>query len=121
MISAAANVGIATRVINEIDNIDHANNDIFIIGKSGCLHFSIVTIKLIEPSTDDRPKIFNPNIHNSAEGPGARIIEYGGYAVHPRSANPSQTIAAPTGIIQNATAFNFGHAISLYLTKIGIK
>jgi hypothetical protein len=75
MINAAAKVGIATRVINEIDNIDQANNDIFIIGKSGCLHFNMVTIKFIEPSTDDSPKIFNPNIHNSAAGPGARIIE----------------------------------------------
>ena len=75
MIKAAAKVGIATRIINEIANIDQANNDIFIIGKSGCLHFSIVTIKFIAPSTDDRPKIFKPKIHNSAAGPGARILE----------------------------------------------
>jgi hypothetical protein len=75
MINAAAKVGIATNIINEIDSMDQANNDIFIIGKSGCLHLSIVTIKFIAPSTDDIPKIFKPKIHNSAAGPGARIIE----------------------------------------------
>jgi hypothetical protein len=75
MINAAAKVGMATSVINEIESMAQANNDIFIIGKSGCLHLSIVTIQFIEPNTEDRPKIFKPNIHNSAAGPGARIIE----------------------------------------------
>jgi len=53
---------------------------------SGCLHFKIVTIKLIAPSTDEIPKIFNPNIHMSAAGPGALIIEYGGVAYQVKSA-----------------------------------
>jgi hypothetical protein len=121
MIKDAANVGTATIVMKDIESIDHEKSDIFIIDKSGCLHFSIVTIKLIEPSIDEIPKIFSPKIHISAAGPGALIIEYGGYAVHPVSENPSQTRAAPTGIIQNATAFSLGHAISLYLTMIGIR
>ena len=71
-------VGIATIVMNEVARMDHAKRDIFIIDKSGCLHLSMVTIKLMEPSTDDIPSIFNPKIHISAAGPGALIIEYGG-------------------------------------------
>jgi len=81
----------------------------------------MVTIKLIDPKIDEIPKIFRPKIHISAAGPGALSIEYGGYAVQPVSENHSQTKAAPTGIIQYATAFSFGHAISLYLTIIGIR
>jgi hypothetical protein len=61
-----------------MESIDHAKRDIFIIDMSGCLHFSIVTIKLIEPNIDDIPNIFRPKIHISAAGPGAFIIEYGG-------------------------------------------
>jgi hypothetical protein len=61
-----------------MESMDQAKRDIFIIDMSGCLHFSIVTIKLMEPSIDDIPKIFRPKIHISAAGPGALIIEYGG-------------------------------------------
>jgi len=64
--------------MNDIESIDHAKRDIFMIDKSGCLHFRIVTIKFIEPSIDDIPNIFKPKIHISAAGPGALIIEYGG-------------------------------------------
>jgi hypothetical protein len=64
--------------MNDMESIDHAKSDIFIMDKSGCLHFSIVTIKLMEPSIDDIPNIFRPKIHISAAGPGALMIEYGG-------------------------------------------
>ena len=76
--SAAANVGIATRTINEEDKKDHAINGILLKGKSGCLHFRMVTIKLIEPRTWEIPIIFRPKIHMSAAGAGALITEYGG-------------------------------------------
>src|SRR3989338_8674298 len=78
--SAAANVGIATRTINDDVKNDQANNGTWPIDMSGCLHFKIVTIKLMAPSTDEIPKSFSPNIHMSAAGPGALIIEYGGFA-----------------------------------------
>src|SRR5919197_1711824 len=121
MINAAAKVGIETIIINDVTSVAHANNDIFISGKSGCFILRIVTTKLIEPNIDERPRIFIPKIHISVAGPGALIIEYGGYAVHPVSENPSHIRAPATGIIQYATAFSFGHAISLYLTIIGIR
>ena len=88
--SAAANVGIATRIINDEDKKDHANNGTCPIDMSGCLHLRIVTTKLIAPNTEDIPKIFNPNIHMSAAGPGALMIEYGGVAYQVKSANPNQ-------------------------------
>jgi hypothetical protein len=113
IIMAAEKVGIATIIINDCTSIDHAKRDIFIRGRSGCFILRIVTTKLIEPSIDEIPSIFMPKIHISVAGPGARIIEYGGYAVQPTSENPSQIKAPATGIIQNATAFSFGHAISL--------
>ena len=43
------------------------------IDMSGCLHFRIVTMKFIAPNTDEIPRIFSPNIHMSAAGPGALI------------------------------------------------
>jgi hypothetical protein len=64
--------------MNDTTSIDHAKRDILIIDMSGCLHFNMVTIKLMEPSTDDIPNIFKPKINISAAGPGALIIEYGG-------------------------------------------
>ncbi len=88
---------------------------------SGCLHFKIVTIKLIAPRTEEIPKIFSPKIHMSAAGAGALITEYGGVAYHVKSANPSQINAPAGGIIQNAIALSFGYAMSLYLTIIGTK
>jgi hypothetical protein len=78
IISEAAKVGIATRVIIETESIDHANRDILMIGRSGCLQFKIVTMKLIELKIEEIPKIFKPKIHMSAAGPGALIIAYGG-------------------------------------------
>ena len=67
------------------------------------------------------PSIFSPKIHISAAGPGAFRVEYGGVAYQVKSAMPSQTSAIAGGIIQKATAFSFGHAMSLYLTMIGIR
>ena len=119
--NAAANVGIATRIIKEDDKNDQASNGTCPMDMSGCLHFRIVTMKFIAPNTDEIPRIFNPNIHMSAAGPGALMIEYGGVAYHVKSANPSQINAPAGGIIQNAIAFSFGYAISLYLTIIGTK
>ena len=101
--------------------MDQANNGTFLKGRSGCLHFRIVTIKLMDDKIDETPRIFRPNIHMSAAGPGALITEYGAYATHVVSENPSHTSAPPTGTIQKATAFNFGYAISLYLTIIGTR
>ena len=75
--SDAANVGIATTVIRDTVSMDQANNGTFLRGKSGCLHFRIVTIKLMDDKIDETPKIFRPNIHMSAAGPGALITEYG--------------------------------------------
>jgi hypothetical protein len=111
--SAAANVGMATITISEDVKNDQARSGTLLRGKSGCLHFRIVTIKLIEPSIDETPKIFKPKIHMSAAGPGARIEEYGGVAYHVKSAKPSQISAPAGGIIQNAIAFSFGYAMSL--------
>jgi hypothetical protein len=76
--SAAAKVGIDTIIINDVVRVAHAKREIFIKGRSGCFILSIVTTKLIAPSTDDIPRILAPNIHISAAGPGALIIEYGG-------------------------------------------
>src|ERR671922_634238 len=90
IINADARVGIETIIIKDVINVAHANKDTFISGKSGCFILRIVTTKLIEPSIDEIPKIFIPKIHISVAGPGARIIEYGGYAVQPTSAKPSQ-------------------------------
>ena len=78
MIMAAAKVGIDTITINEVVNVAHANNDIFIIDKSGCFILRIVTTKLIAPSMEEIPKIYMPKIHISVAGPGALMIEYGG-------------------------------------------
>src|ERR671927_164714 len=78
MIIAAAKVGIDTITINEVVNVAPANNDIFIIDKSGCFILRIVTTKLIAPSMDEMPKIFMPKIHISVAGPGALMTEYGG-------------------------------------------
>ena len=116
---SSANVGTATRIINEDVRYDHAKSGILLNGKSGCLHFIIVTTKLIAPRIDDTPRIFNPNIHMSAAGPGALITEYVGYAYQVKSANPNQISTPAGGIIQNAIALSFGYAISLYLTIIG--
>jgi hypothetical protein len=121
MIKAAANVGIDMRIIRDVERIDQEKRGIFINGRSGCFIRKIVTTKLIAPRIEEIPKIFNPKIHISAAGPGARKIEYGGYAVQLVSAQPNHTRAAPTGIIQKATALSFGHAMSLYLTIIGIR
>jgi hypothetical protein len=77
MINADATVGIETIIINDVISVAQANRDIFIIGKSGCFIFSMVTTKLIEPSIEEIPKIFIPNIHISAAGPAALMIEYG--------------------------------------------
>ena len=76
--SAAAKVGIATNIINDDVRYDHANNGILLSGRSGCLHFNMVTIKLIAPRIEDIPKSFNPNIHISAADtyPPMNIKEY---------------------------------------------
>src|SRR5919199_6199515 len=121
IIRADETVGIETIIIKDVISVAQANRDIFIMGKSGCFILSMVTTKLMEPSIEEIPRIFIPKTHISAAGPGALIIEYGGYAVHPVSENPSHIRAPATGIIQYATAFSFGHAISLYLTIIGTR
>ncbi len=121
MISAAANVGIATRIIIDVTRVAQTKSEVFINGRSGCFILSIVTMKLMAPRTDEMPRIFRPKIHISAAGPGALRMEYGGVAYHVKSAIPSQTSAMAGGIIQKAVAFNFGHAMSLYLTIIGIR
>ena len=78
-------------------------------------------MKLIEPKIEETPRILRPKIHISAAGPGALIVEYVGYAYQVKSANPNQIRAPAGGIIQNATAFSFGYAMSLNLTIIGTK
>jgi hypothetical protein len=100
IISAAATVGMDTIIIKEVIKIAQTNKDIFIRGRSGCFIFRIVTTKFIDPSMEEIPKIFIPKIHMSAAGPGARMIEYGAYAVHPVSEKPNHISAAATGIIQ---------------------
>jgi hypothetical protein len=35
-------------------------------------------MKFIEPRIEETPRIFAPNIHISAAGPAALVIEYGG-------------------------------------------
>ena len=108
-------------IITDVAKNDQAKSGTWPIDMSGCLHLRIVITKLMAPSTDETPKIFSPNIHMSAAGPGALMIEYGGCAYQVKSAKPNQTSAAAGGIIQNAIALSFGYAISLYLTIIGTK
>ena len=74
----AENVGMATIIIKDWIRIPHANNDIFIRGKSGCFILRIVTTKFTEPSMDEIQRIFMPKIHMSVAGPAARMTEYGG-------------------------------------------
>ena len=73
--SAAANVGMAASTIIDDDKNDHASNGTLPSDKSGCLHFNIVTTKLIEPRIDETPNTFSPNIHISAAGAGELITE----------------------------------------------
>ena len=113
MSRAAAKVGNATSMISDDDRNDQARSGICPIDMSGCLHFRMVTTKLMAPSIDETPSILRPNIHMSAAGPGALMIEYGGVAYHVKSAKPSQMRAPAGGIIQNAMALSFGYAMSL--------
>src|SRR5579875_135720 len=107
--------------MSETVSIDHANSGTRLSGRSGCLHLRTVTTKLIDDRIDDMPSIFIPKMNMSAAGPGALMIEYGAYDTHVVSANPSHSSAAPTGFIQNAIAFSFGYAMSLYRTMIGTR
>src|SRR5918993_1393015 len=75
IISAAAKVGIDMRIIRDVERMDQVKRGSFIIGRSGCFILKIVTTKLMAPRIDEIPKIFRPNIHISAAGPGARKIE----------------------------------------------
>ncbi len=72
---AAAKVGIDMRIIRDVERIAHVKSGSFIMGRSGCFILKIVTMKLMAPRIDEIPKIFSPNIHISAAGPGARKIE----------------------------------------------
>src|SRR5215831_341859 len=78
IIIAAENVGMAIIIWKDWTNIPQANNDIFIIGRSGCLHLRIVTTKFTDPRIEEIPSIFIPKIHISVAGPAERITEYGG-------------------------------------------
>src|ERR1051326_4278349 len=78
MIRAAVNVGIATRIISDVIRVDQTNSGNFISGRSGCFIRRIVTTKLIAPRIEDKPTTLSPNIHISAAGPGALMVEYGG-------------------------------------------
>jgi hypothetical protein len=75
MIRAAAKVGIDTRIMTEVERMDHVKRGSFIKGRSGCFILKIVTTKLIDPRIDEIPKILSPKIHISAAGPGALKIE----------------------------------------------
>src|SRR5437867_7865378 len=75
MISAAAKVGIATSIMTDVTRVDQTNSDVFMSGRSGCFILRIVTTKLMAPKTEEMPAIFKPNIHISAAGPGALMIE----------------------------------------------
>ena len=96
-------------MISDDDKNDQAKSGTCPNDISGCLHFIIVTTKLIAPKTDEIPRIFKPKIHMSAAGPGALIIEYGGVAYHVKSAKPNQISAPDGGIIQNAIALSLGY------------
>jgi hypothetical protein len=72
---AAVKVGIDMRSIRDVERMAHVKRGSFIIGRSGCFILKIVTTKLMAPRIDEIPKIFSPNIHISAAGPGARKIE----------------------------------------------
>ena len=73
--SAAANVGIAASTIIDDDKNDQPSSGTFPSDMSGCLHFIIVTTKLIELRIDETPNTFSPKIHISAAGAGALITE----------------------------------------------
>src|SRR2546422_10151165 len=111
----------ATSVIKDTVSIDHAKSGTWRSGRSGCLHLSMVTTKLIDDNLDDIPSIFNPNIIISAAGPGALITEYGAYETHEVSENPSQSSAPPIGFIQHATEASFEYATPLHLTIIATR
>src|SRR5919198_5600146 len=55
IMSAAAKVGTATRIMIEVVRVAHTNNEVFISGRSGCFIFRIVTIRLTAPKTDEIP------------------------------------------------------------------
>ena len=57
------------RIIRDVERMDHVKRGSFIMGRSGCFIFKIVTTKLIEPRIDEIPKIFSPNIHISGSRP----------------------------------------------------
>jgi len=67
-----------TIIISDVAIMAHEKSDIFIIGKSGCFIFRIVTTKFIEPSNEEKVRNVSAYIHISAAGPGAFNIEYGG-------------------------------------------
>lgn len=96
----------------------HTNNGI----RSNRIPFErmliIVVMKLMEPKIDDAPAKWSEKIARSTDGPEwARLLESGGYTVHPVPA-PFSTAAEDTrrindgGISQNLRLFIRGNAIS---------
>jgi hypothetical protein len=75
---AAEKVGMDTIIISDVAMMAHEKRDIFIIGKSGCFIFRMVTTKFIEPSNDEKVRNVSAYIHISAAGAGAFSMEYGG-------------------------------------------
>ena len=103
-------------------NTDHTNNGTRCIVIPGHLMLNIVVIKLIAPNIEEKPAANRPIIIKSNAGPGAPLVESGGYITQPPpkpfpEAEPgtkkliSKQIKA-TGRSQNDRLFILGNAIS---------
>jgi hypothetical protein len=103
---------------NAVTKIPHPNKGILCINIPGARMLKIVTIKLIDPKTEDAPEICKLKIAKSTEGPECPWIEdNGGYTVHPVPAPDSTNDDKIKKIIaggnnQKLILFKRGNAIS---------
>ena len=118
----AARTGSASSSKNAVTKTDQANKGILCIVIPGARIFSIVVIKLIAPNIEEKPAANKPMIIKSNAGPGAPLVESGGYITQPPpkpfpEADPgtkkliSKQISA-TGSNQNDRLFILGNAMS---------
>jgi hypothetical protein len=118
----AARTGSARSNKNAVTKTDQANKGILCIVIPGARMFNIVVIKLIAPNIEEKPAANRPIIMKSNAGPGAPLVESGGYMTQPPpkpfpEAEPgtkkliSKQIKA-TGRSQNDRLFILGNAIS---------
>ena len=81
--SEAAKTGSAKRSKKAVTRTDHAKSGILCIVMPGARIFRIVVMKLIAPKIDEKPAANRPMIIKSKAGPGAPLVESGGYITQP--------------------------------------